>query len=100
MNKKKSKKIKLLGQYFVWWFVALVFGGLAWLLFYGFWLHPLAGIEMKTSGFFSMGFLSGICAAMCYSLVWQLMTPIVKWVKGKVRHQPKGFLELWKAEIK
>lgn len=94
MRKKKLGKRKVLGFYFFYWFIVLISGGLAWLIFYSTLLHPLGGITITTKGLFLLGFLCGLCGTVCYLLVWGLMAPLAKWALGKARHQPKGFLEL------
>jgi len=95
MEKKRGKSAerRALAWYSMYWLLALFLGMLSWALFYAFYLHPSEELVL-TKAFFLIGLVDGVCAITCVSLLVGAVTPIVRWAWGKVRCQPRAFLEL------
>lgn len=91
MKKKTKTKVATLVKYSCAW-VITIGGGFACYLFI--YMFKVAGHYWTQEISFWFGFLGGILGTLCYFMVWSLLTPVVKWIWGKIRHSPKGFVKL------
>lgn len=92
MKKKTKEKTKAIGKYVVWWVAALFVGFPCWILIYSFSLCD--GCEPRT--YYLIGLFAGITGTTAYFMVFSLLTPVAKWIWGKIKHKPKSFIKLIK----
>ena len=93
MKKRTKEKAKAIVKYSVMWVVTIAVGFLCWICLY-FYTIPCDICEPRT--YFVMGLLAGVTGTACYFMIFSLLTPVVKWVWGKIRHKPQSFIKLMK----
>ena len=90
MKKATKEKAKILAKYVVMWIATVAIGFISWVFLY---TGTVCGIcEPKT--FFWLGVFGGVTGTACYFMLFSLLTPVAKWVWGKVKHNPKDFIKL------
>lgn len=91
MKTKKSSKTITLVKYSLAWLATIGVGFACWGIIL---MFDKIGYLYNQRTSFWFGFLAGILGMLCYSMVWQMMTPVVQWAWGKIRHTHKDFIEL------
>ena len=92
MRKQTKEKTKAIGKYIAWWVATLFIGFICWVLAYSY--NVCEGCEPRT--FYLIGLFAGMTGTACYFMVFSLLTPVAKWIWGKIKRKPKSFLRLIK----
>ena len=92
MKKQTKKKMGAIGKYVGWWIATLVVGFLCWVFLYSY--GACDGCEPRV--YYLIGLFAGVTGTVCYFMLFSLLTPVAKWIWGKIRKKPKGFLKLIK----
>jgi len=93
MKKTTKRKAIAIAKYSGMWVATIGVGFLCWVCLY-FYTIPCDLCEPRT--YYVMGLLAGIAGTICYFMVFSLLTPVVRWVWGKIRCKPQSFIKLIK----
>lgn len=91
MKKRTKTKVATLVKYSCAWLATIGIGFACWLIIAMF--NQIEYLYSKQVSFW-FGFLGGILGTLCYFMAWSMLTPVVKWAWGKIRHNQKDFIEL------
>jgi uncharacterized membrane protein len=92
IKKRTKEKTKAIGKYVAWWVATLFVGFICGVLVFAY--SVCEGCEPRT--FYLIGLWAGITGTTAYFMLFSVLTPVAKWVWGKIRHNPKSFIKLIK----
>ena len=92
MKKKTKGKMSAIGKYVGMWVATLAVGFICWACAYA---YSLIGISVPKA-LFGIGLFCGITGTATYFMAFSLLTPVAKWVWGRIRRNPKSFIKLIK----
>ncbi len=92
MKRKTKEKLSAIGKYAGMWVATLVVGLLCWACTY---VYLLIGLNVPKA-LFPLGLFTGITGTAAYFMAFSLLTPVAKWIWGKIKHNPKSFIKLIK----
>lgn len=92
MRKETKEKVKTLVKYTVMWVATVATGFISWFFLYA----GTVCIICEPRTFLWLGIFGGVTGTACYFMVFSLLTPVAKWVWGKIRRNPKNFIGLIK----
>jgi len=94
MKEERTKKAKL-WRYSSIWSLLLISGVICWFLAYAFSID-IAREEptLLPTATFAIGLVCGFTGLVCYFGLIEVLSPIAKWLWGKLGHNPRSFLEL------
>jgi hypothetical protein len=92
MKKTTKKKAFILAKYSGMWAFTLFLGFVTFVFVYS----RNVCLDCVREAYFFLGVFAGIFGAACYFMLCALLTPIGKWIWGKIRHKPQSFIKLIK----